>query len=41
MLAADNWAENAVRDGRLVTGQNPASATKSAKLFVEALKDSK
>jgi len=34
---ADNWAENAVRDGRLVTGQNPASATKSAKLFIEAI----
>ncbi len=41
VVVADNWAENAVRDGRLVTGQNPASATKSAKLFVEALKDAK
>ncbi len=36
VVAAD-FAENAVRDGRLVTGQNPASATKTAKLFVEAL----
>ena len=41
VVVADNWAENAVRDGRLVTGQNPASATKSAKLFVEALKEAK
>lgn len=41
VVLADNWSENAVRDGRLVTGQNPASATKSAKLFVEALKDAK
>ena len=41
VVVADNWAENAVRDGRLVTGQNPASASKSAKLFVEALKDAK
>ncbi|MDX1681330.1 MAG: type 1 glutamine amidotransferase domain-containing protein [Akkermansiaceae bacterium] len=40
VVTAANWAENAVRDGRLVTGQNPSSATKSAKLFVEALKDS-
>lgn len=36
---AENWAENAVRDGRLVTGQNPASAAKSARLFVEALRE--
>jgi len=38
VVPTTNWAENAVRDGRLVTGQNPASATKSAKLFVEAMK---
>lgn len=31
------FSENAVRDGRLVTGQNPASARKAATLFVEAL----
>ncbi len=35
---AKNFSENAVRDGRLVTGQNPASAKKAAELFVEALK---
>lgn len=32
-----NFQENAVRDGRLVTGQNPASAKKAALLVVEAL----
>jgi putative intracellular protease/amidase len=32
-----NFTENAVRDGRLATGQNPASATKTARLLVEAL----
>ncbi len=36
---ADKFTENAVRDGRLVTGQNPASAKKTAELFVAALKD--
>lgn len=34
---AKNFVENAVRDGRLVTGQNPASAKKAGQLFVEAL----
>lgn len=38
---ADNFTENAVRDGRLITGQNPASATKTAELFVAALNDGK
>ena len=28
----------AVRDGRLVTGQNPASATRTAELVMEALR---
>ena len=37
VITAEPFTENAVRDGRLVTGQNPASAHKSAKLFVEAL----
>jgi putative intracellular protease/amidase len=36
---APNFTENAVRDGRLVTGQNPMSSDKVAKLFVEALQD--
>lgn len=37
VIPADNFAKNAVRDGRLVTGQNPASAEKAGKLLVEAL----
>lgn len=32
-----NFQENAVLDGRLATGQNPASATKTAQLLVQAL----
>lgn len=39
VVVADNFTENAVRDGRLVTGQNPASAKKSAELLIEAMKD--
>lgn len=39
LVQADNFQENAVRDGRLITGQNPASATKAATLLVEALQD--
>jgi putative intracellular protease/amidase len=31
------WASFAVRDGRLVTGQNPASSAATAKLVIEAL----
>lgn len=34
---AENFAEHVVRDGRLITGQNPASATRTAELVVEAL----
>lgn len=34
---AENFTVNAVRDGRLVTGQNPASAKKSAELLLEAM----
>ena len=36
-IVGENFKENAVRDGRLVTGQNPASATLAAKLLVESL----
>ena len=35
---AENFSVNAVRDGRLVTGQNPASAEKTGKLLVEAIR---
>ena len=31
------WKENVVVDGRLITGQNPASATKVAKKIIEYL----
>lgn len=34
----DNFASHAVRDGNLVTGQNPASVNAVAKLLVEAIK---
>jgi putative intracellular protease/amidase len=36
-IKAANFAENAVADGRLVTGQNPASAAKTAELVVQVL----
>lgn len=39
VVLAEKFTENAVRDGRLVTGQNPASARKAAELFVEALEE--
>lgn len=37
VVPGENFTENAIRDGQLVTGQNPASAHKAAELFVEAL----
>jgi putative intracellular protease/amidase len=33
------FRRNAVRDGTLVTGQNPASADDAAKLVLEALRE--
>lgn len=39
VVLAPDFQENAVRDGKLVTGQNPASATRAAELLVEALKE--
>jgi putative intracellular protease/amidase len=33
-----NWKSFAIRDGKLVTGQNPASSTRAAELVVEALR---
>lgn len=35
----ENWAPHAVRDGRLVTGQNPASSQRVANLMIEALEE--
>jgi putative intracellular protease/amidase len=32
-----NWKSFAIRDGKLVTGQNPASSTRAAELLIEAL----
>ncbi len=37
IVPGPNFQENAVRDGRLVTGQNPASAKKAATLMLEVL----
>ena len=34
---SENFGSHAVRDGRLVTGQNPASAERLAKLMIETL----
>ena len=36
---APNFEENVAVDGRLVTGQNPASAEKTARMLVRALRD--
>ena len=37
VILAKDFSENAIRDGRLVTGQNPASAKKAAELLLEAM----
>jgi len=37
LVTAPLWADNAVRDGNWVTGQNPASAHSAAALVLEAL----
>jgi putative intracellular protease/amidase len=36
-----DWQPNAVRDGNLITGQNPMSAVAAAKLVLEALQEHK
>ncbi len=36
--AATKWDVHAVRDGKLVTGQNPGSSAATADLIIEALK---
>jgi putative intracellular protease/amidase len=38
-IGAAPWAEHAVRDGNLVTGQNPASCARTAALMVEAMSE--
>lgn len=35
--AAGNWKVHALRDGKLVTGQNPQSSARVAELVIEAL----
>lgn len=37
--AADNWSEKVVRDGFLVTGQNPQSTEAVAHAFIDTLKE--
>ncbi|QTN01653.1 type 1 glutamine amidotransferase domain-containing protein [Sediminibacillus dalangtanensis] len=37
--AAENWTDHSVRDGNLVTGQNPQSSKSTAEKVVEALED--
>lgn len=37
-IDAPNWSENVIVSGRLITGQNPASATKLGKELVKKLK---
>lgn len=34
----DAWGENAIQDGLIISGQNPASASKTAKLLLGAIK---
>ena len=36
-VPGEPWSETAVRDGKLVTGQNPQSSVKTAKLCLEAM----
>ena len=38
-VGGNNFEENVVVDGRIVTGQNPASAEKTAEEIVAILKD--
>ncbi|EOD04876.1 hypothetical protein EMIHUDRAFT_444594 [Emiliania huxleyi CCMP1516] len=37
-VPSEPWSENAIADGKLVTGQNPQSSVKCAKLCLEAAK---
>lgn len=39
-VPADNWKDNVVVDGRLVTGQNPQSSTTAARAVIRLLGDS-
>lgn len=37
-MKADNWTANVVKDGNLITGQNPTSSKKTAELLYKELK---
>jgi putative intracellular protease/amidase len=37
--AAKDWESHVVQDGLLITGQNPASSNKAARLLIEAVKN--
>lgn len=41
VVTRDNFTSHAVRDGNLITGQNPASSEATAKLLIEALSEKK
>eukprot|EP01025_Chloroclados_australasicus_P055806 TRINITY_DN6850_c0_g1_i1.p1 TRINITY_DN6850_c0_g1~~TRINITY_DN6850_c0_g1_i1.p1 ORF type:complete len:236 (-),score=37.30 TRINITY_DN6850_c0_g1_i1:298-1005(-) len=38
-VKVDDWQPHAIRDGKLVTGQNPASSVRVAELVLEALSE--
>ncbi|OLS38757.1 glutamine amidotransferase [Alkalihalophilus pseudofirmus] len=38
-IAGDKWTDFSIRDGNLVTGQNPMSSESTAKKVIEALED--
>ena len=37
--AGKDWESHVVQDGRLITGQNPASSTETARLLIEAVNE--
>jgi len=37
--AGKDWESHVVQDGRLITGQNPASSTEAARLLIEAVNE--
>ncbi len=41
VVTRDNFTSHAVRDGNLITGQNPPSSEATAKLLIEALSENK
>jgi len=37
--AGNDWESHVVREGQLITGQNPASSTETARLLIEAVNE--